>query len=173
MVRRFFMQLGLFTTTDRRALSREEVKSCPFLYKIWTDLSYDFFPGEEDLLNYRVIWSRRRQKRTLATCHFDSKRIIVAKELNFPQFYCWLPPLLYHEMCHAVIGVKPPRRNGKNCWHGKEFRTLEAQHPEMANFNRWVKEGGWAYAVRSERAKASHYSRRKAIAESENRVSSG
>jgi len=163
MINRFFMQFGLFS--DQKPVAQVNVKqeSCPLLQKIWLDLQCEFFPECDRLTQYRTIWSRRRQKRTLASCYFESKRIIVAKELKHSQFHHWLAPLLYHEMCHAVIGIKPPRRNGKNCWHGREFKELEACHPEMEAFNRWVKQGGWAHAVRSERARSAalHRSRQK------------
>lgn len=88
----------------------------------------------------------------------------VARELDAPQHARWLPPLLYHELCHAVLGPDVARKQGKRCWHGKEFRALERRHPEIPALDRWIKEGGWRSAVLSARARAAAAKRRSARA---------
>jgi hypothetical protein len=135
------------------------------LKQIWTELITKFFPDRTDLLTYSLGWSTRPQKRTLASCSLKNRRVNVARELNHPPFKEWLEPLIYHELCHAVLGrdldvttpTSPapltPHRKRKIAWHGREFRTLERRHPRMAEFDAWVKGGGWRTAVRSDRSR--------------------
>ena len=77
----------------------------------------------------------------------------MARELNYREFDHWLAPLVYHEMCHAVIGLNVKKTNSRRSWHGREFRQLERRHPQMAEFEAWTKSGGWMTAVRSDRGK--------------------
>lgn len=140
--------------------------SDPFLKDIWTQVRREFFPHRLDLDDYAVSWSKRNQKRTLASCNIELKKINVARELNHPPHFKWLAPLLYHEMCHAYLEHNVSQQNGKFAWHGKEFRTLEALHPEMIAFDTWVKNGGWATAVRSHRSRVAHAKRKQLAAQS-------
>ena len=135
-------------------------KSDSYLYGLWAKLIKEYFPHRKDLLRYRVVWSTRNQKRTLASCNVHSQKVIVARELNHQKCYRWLEPLLYHEMCHAVLGDKVPQKNGKHQWHGKEFKALEQRHPEMSPFDAWIKQGGWSRAVRSDRSRRAHQRRK-------------
>jgi predicted SprT family Zn-dependent metalloprotease len=123
------------------------------LQERWQQLAAIWFPQNQELLAYRVYWSKRSQKRTLASCNIDRQKVIVARELNYPNLETWLEPLLYHEMCHAVLGRSIYKKYGRSPWHGKEFRELEARHPEIASLNQWIKTRGWERAVRSDRAK--------------------
>jgi hypothetical protein len=67
-------------------------------------------------------------------------------------------------MCHAYLEHNVSKTsNGKRAWHGKEFRQLEAMHPLIPEFDRWIKDGGWLTAVRSQRAKAAHAKRKAAL----------
>jgi hypothetical protein len=129
--------------------------SAPPLHAIWLDLRHRFFPERGDLDDYVVVWSSRRQIRTLASCNLRTRRILVARELLGEELARWLPPLLYHEMCHAVLGLNVRQSGGKRRWHGAEFKRLEARHPETALLHQWVQSGGWARAVRSDRARRS------------------
>lgn len=122
------------------------------LSEIWIILQRSFFPDRTDLLAYKVVWSNRKQKRTLASCSLRTRKISVAKELNYEDFHQWLSPLLYHEMCHAVIGRS--KTSGSRCWHGSEFKQLEVLHPKMEEFRLWTKSGGWRKAVMSERKRS-------------------
>ena len=109
---------------------------------------------------YRSMVSRC-QKRVLASCNIHRRRILVAQELNNSSTSQWLEPILYHEMCHAVIGhgvaLSP---SGKRQWHGKEFKELEARHPQIKALDSWIRSGGWAKAVRSHRSKVAWRSRK-------------
>jgi hypothetical protein len=79
---------------------------------------------------------------------------VVARELFEPAASRWIAAVLYHEMCHAVIGLEVHRSStGKRQWHGAQFRRLEARHPDIAALNVWISTGGWAMAVRSNRAR--------------------
>lgn len=127
--------------------------SDPALYEIWKGLRHQWFSERHDLDQYIVTWSNRPQKRTLASCNIHRKKVLVAREMMHPDCQRWLSPLIYHEMCHAVLGESVKR------WHGPEFKALERLHPEMKEFDLWVKSGGWAKAVRSDRAKRSYQKR--------------
>lgn len=123
---------------------------------IWDKLNDDYFP-EYNLHNYRLEWSSRRQKRTLASCNVKKRVVRVASELNYYEHHKWLSPLLYHEMCHAVMAEGLIDENGhlkhKIRWHGKDFKALERAHPLYYDFNFWIKHGGWSKAIRSARTK--------------------
>ena len=113
-----------------------------------------YFPEHPELGQYRVDWSTRRQLRTLASCSLKRKKVLVAKELNDARYALWLDPLLFHEMCHAVLGTGLKRGQGRTAWHGREFRALERRHPGTQGLQQWIESGGWRRAVRSARAKA-------------------
>jgi hypothetical protein len=70
--------------------------------------------------------------------------------------------VLYHELCHAVIGEGVHLSGGKRQWHGQQFRELEARHPDIEAMNYWIRSGGWAMAVRSNRARSA-WTQRKAM----------
>ncbi len=125
----------------------------PELFKIWSKLHLEYFPHNLTLSNYRINWSTRGQKRTLASCNIQYQRVVVARELNYEHYQQWLEPLIYHEMCHAVIGFNVKKTRNRRSWHGAEFKHLEKQHPQMAEFDLWAKSGGWMTAVRSDRAR--------------------
>lgn len=125
------------------------------LVAVWQALQQRWFPEHIDLLDYRVIWSRRPQKRTLASCQLSARCVSVARELRPVTHRVWLKPLLYHEMCHAVLGDCALAGASRRQWHGPAFRALEQRHPLMPYFDAWVKQGGWAKAVRADRQRLS------------------
>lgn len=127
--------------------------SDPLLFSIWSGLQRSFFTEKTDLLDYEILWSIRRQKRVLASITYKDKRVRVAKELNHPDYVHLLEPLLYHEMCHAVIGASVEKRNGKRLWHGSKFKQLERLHPRTKLLDQWIKTGGWLTAIRRDRAR--------------------
>lgn len=132
----------------------------PKLLAIWDELASSYFPYDSVLNEYTIFWSNRAQKRTLASCNLECKRILVARELNYEKYEYWLEPLIYHEMCHAVLGLDVKKVNGKKQWHGKDFKNLESKHPLMYEFETWIKAGGWAKCVRSDRAIRAHAKRK-------------
>ncbi|MGI6680859.1 MAG: SprT-like domain-containing protein [Bdellovibrionota bacterium] len=123
---------------------------------VWNKLNRQYFP-DYDLYDYKVVWSNRRQKRTLASCNVKKRIVRVAGELNYNEHYKWLAPLLHHEMCHAVMAEGAIDSNGKFKrkirWHGKDFKKLERSHPLYNDFQFWIKSGGWQRAIRSARTK--------------------
>jgi hypothetical protein len=122
------------------------------LEAVWERLRAGYFPERHDLSNYRLRWSSRAQKRCLASCNVYARTVNVAEALRDPGAAEILEPLLYHEMCHAVLG--PPRRNGRRrVYHGPEFRELERRHPAIALLDRWIASGGWARLSRRSRMK--------------------
>lgn len=157
------MQLSIFDLLRPRILRRKPIVrrrtrpgSDAMLMDLWLEIRREFFPDRPDVDEYVIHWSRRKQKRTLAACYTEEKRVIVARELNYTEHHRWLHPLLYHEMCHAILGENVPKKNGKRQWHGRTFKALEARHPHLQQFDHWVKKGGWEHAVRSDRAKRAH-----------------
>lgn len=133
-------------------LKTAQPQEVPELDKIWTELRSKYFPEHAELSFYKVEWSKRRQKRTLASCHIKKRIVHVASELKHASYKEWLEPLLYHEMCHARLGMLE-KVNGKTPWHGGVFRELERQHPGTKALQNWIKSGGWSKAVRSARAR--------------------
>jgi hypothetical protein len=131
----------------------------PDLKRLWNEIAVKWFPTRPDLFEYRVHWSVRSQKRTLASCNLNQRRVVVARELQPASLNTWLPALLYHEMCHAVIGFDIQKKDGKRLWHGKQFKNLEKQNPAVAELEKWIKQGGWATAVRSDRARRAYEKR--------------
>lgn len=131
------------------------------LIVIWQGLARDFFPDIVEQINsYEVSWSSRPQKRVLASCNIRKRRVIVAQELLEPAATRWLSPVLYHEMCHAVIGDGVNlSESGRRMWHGRQFRQLEARHQDIPAMNAWIRSGGWAMVVRSHRARKAWRSR--------------
>lgn len=89
----------------------------------------------------------------LASCNISQRRVTVARELNYANLQHWFEPLLFHEMCHAVLADTIKAHLGRRPWHGAEFKALESRHPQVAALHKWMKEGGWKHAVRSDRAR--------------------
>lgn len=77
----------------------------------------------------------------------------MARELLEPDARQWIEAVLYHEMCHAVIGEDVDTSRGKRLWHGAEFKNLEARHPQIQSLQLWINSGGWAIAVRANRTR--------------------
>ena len=142
-------RISIKKVSDRRSTSKQDNL---ILESILNRIHLEFFPESKELVNYKISWSTRRQKRTLASCNIREKKINVARELNFPEHEKWLEPLIYHEVCHVIVGRD--KNSGRHCWHGRTFKQLESRHPLMKEFNHWVKSGGWRKAVMSERTKS-------------------
>ncbi len=140
--------------------------SDPFLHQVWKDLRKEYYPDRPELDSYTVSWSSRRQKRVLASCNIRQHRVVVARELFEPAAARWIAPVLYHELCHAVLGEDVISPSGRRLWHGIEFRALEARHPDIPALNMWIRSGGWAMAVRSDRARSAWRSRKARAIES-------
>jgi len=155
---RIIRQLELILGTRRvshgpRRRPSRTFLSDPFLHQVWTELRKEYYPERPDLDSYVVAWSARNQKRVLASCNIRRHRVVVAKELFEPSAVRWIAPVLYHELCHAVLGEEVISASGRRLWHGVEFRALEARHPDIPALNLWIRSGGWAMAVRSHRSR--------------------
>ena len=144
------------TKTEARRTYRKQAKSDAQLLGVWIELRKSYFPERTDIDSYTVCWSSRRQLRTLASCSLSKHKVNVARELNYADFEKWLPPLLYHEMCHAVLGVGERFSQGRREIHGRAFKDLEKRHPLTREFSQWIKSGGWLHAVRSSRTREYH-----------------
>jgi hypothetical protein len=148
------------TRRVRAGTRRTSPVNDPFLFELWKNLRVEYFPDRPELDGYTVQWSSRKQKRVLASCNIRQRRVVVARELFEPSACRWIAPVLYHELCHAVIGEGVHLSGGKRQWHGRQFRELEARHPDIPAMNAWIRSGGWAMAVRSERARRAWQTRR-------------
>ncbi|MCB9029600.1 MAG: SprT-like domain-containing protein [Deltaproteobacteria bacterium] len=143
-----------------RSPKKRTERSDEFLKSIWDKLWMEYFPTRNDLAAYTIRWSNRRQKRTLASCSLENRRIVVAQELNHPKYSMHLEPLIYHEMCHAVLGYEVSQSGEKRLWHGPEFKRLERHHPGIKTLDKWIHTGGWLSAVRAHRAREAHKKRK-------------
>lgn len=153
--------LSLFSRTRRS--NPKPVLSDNALLQLWGELIDKYYPERQDLKQYHVQWSRRRQRRTLGSCNMSKRRVRIAEELNRPDLFRWAEAVLYHELCHAVLGTEVFSRCGRRAWHGKEFKELETRHPDSAALDAWVRSGGWARAVRGARTR-SYWKKRKVAA---------
>ena len=155
------LELGVATTPISDALPglSKEVELIPkesgdtLLQRLWLELRQRWFPEQPVLDHYLVRWSKRAQIRTLASCSVSCRHVTVARELNYQQHWRWLEPLLYHEMCHAALGIDRTvagKRSPRRVCHGRSFRALERKHPGTAALDAWIKSGGWLSAVRSD-----------------------
>lgn len=133
------------------------------LHLLWVSVRRTYFPDRGDLDSYVVTWSRRRQRRVLASCNWHRRKVVVARELRDDAFNEWLEPLLYHEMCHAVLGRAVSKTRRGHAWHGPEFKSLERRHPQISALDSWIRSGGWHHAVRRARGVESAARRRPKI----------
>lgn len=123
----------------------------PDLLEIWRTLRLEYFPDREDIDDYRVLWSKRRQTSSLASCSIENRRVYVASAMKLPESQPFVVPLIYHEMCHAILG--PPKIvRGRRIMHGRDFKALERRHPEIKALNHWIRVGGWARATQLEKS---------------------
>lgn len=133
---------------SQSALDERWASSDKSLSMRWQRIAMEFFPNNTDLLNYKIVWSKRSQKRVLGSCNLRKKRVNVARAMDRPELDKHLDALIFHEMCHAVAGITH-KENGRRVFHGATFKELERKHPGILELNRWIKEGGWRGAVRS------------------------
>ena len=118
------------------------------LVNIWNHLIDKYFPARQDLKSYRIVWSNKKQTRSLASCSVEKRVVRVAKAMSLTSSRPYLEALIYHEMCHAVLG--PPKIvKGRRIMHGKDFKAIEKLHPEIKLLDIWIKSGGWDKAVRT------------------------
>jgi predicted SprT family Zn-dependent metalloprotease len=92
-----------------------------------------------------------------------TQRVRISRAMDRPELEELLDALLYHEMCHAVVGMYRSQTSGRRVYHGPEFRELERRHPAMRNLDQWIKSGGWSRAVRSYSAHLGARSRVKSV----------
>lgn len=113
---------------------------------IWKNLVETYFQGRSDLLRYKIVWSNRPQKRVLASCNIEKKIVRIAPAMRLVESQPYLEALIYHELCHAVVGIGV--KNGRRDIHSKSFKDLESLHPDIKSLDLWIKQGGWIKAVR-------------------------
>jgi hypothetical protein len=118
------------------------------LVESWKSLQQRYFPDRLDLLDYQLCWSKQVQTRCLASCSTEKRRILVANAFRDFDTGDFLEPLLYHEMCHAVLGKPRVGKKGRRILHGREFKELEKRHPKIPALDAWIEEGGWSKLVR-------------------------
>ena len=129
------------------------------LRELWSKLLIQYFPDRTDLIDYSIRWVDRSQRRTLASCSVTKRRVHVAAALNCSRCEPILEPLIYHEMCHAVLG-KPLEVGGRRVWHGREFKALERRHPGIPELDAWIRAGHWMSAVRTHKSRKTRQAKR-------------
>ncbi len=138
---------------ERRLRELEEAQQDTdedILRSIWTRLRKEYFSEREDIDDYTVRWSKRDQSSSLASCSIEFRRVVVAPAMRLSESLPYLEPLLYHEMCHAILG--PAKEvNGRRILHGKDFKELERRHKQIPLLNSWIHSGGWDAAVERHR----------------------
>lgn len=127
--------------------TRSEKSSVLCLRKEWLRIRQTYFPSRSDIDDYDLLWAKRKQTRCLASCDYVKRKVTVAKQMAEPEARTYLEPLLYHEMCHAIIGV-PPEKNGRRQIHGRDFKKLERRHPQIQALDAWINSGGWQRVTR-------------------------
>jgi hypothetical protein len=132
--------------------SSASIKEDHDLCEIWHKLRRRYFSDLPHLDQFTIVYSTRNQKRVLGSCSLHSQRVTIAREMKHPEAQIHLEALIFHEMCHAALGI-PPKKNGRRTYHGKDFYHLEAMHPGIPLLDLWMKSGGWSRVVRSTRMK--------------------
>ncbi len=143
------LSFSFFNTPPQKTVvspSRNKISEDPDLKIIWNKLIDQYFNADPELKKYKVVWSGRSQKRVLASCNIYSKVVRVAPAMKFGDAPLFIEPLLYHELCHAVVGFITVGR--KRVFHSRQFRAQEARHPQIELLNQWIKLGGWTKSVR-------------------------
>jgi hypothetical protein len=134
---------------QKRTRANNAFQENHILMLYWNKLVDTYFPNNQDLKDYKVVWSKRPQTRCLASCNVQKRIVRVAPAMKFEEARKYLEPLLYHELCHAVVGIK--MANGRRKIHTREFKNLEKLHPLINEMDLWINAGGWNRVVRKEK----------------------
>lgn len=138
-------QLSLFSPPNR-VRSAEQQTPAEDLTALWQSLRFEYFPERPDIDEYQVRWSDRRHTRCLASCNVYDRRVQVARAMAQSEARSHLAALVYHEMCHAVLGI-PKIVGGRRVIHGRDFKLLEKRHPGIKALDAFIVSGGWKKAV--------------------------
>ncbi|HEY1159106.1 MAG TPA: SprT-like domain-containing protein [Terracidiphilus sp.] len=106
------------------------------LEEVFDSLNVRFFAGL--LGRPELTWSEHMAKRSLG--HYDAAHntIVVSRVFDRPSSPRYaLEYLLYHEMLHLKHPVK--MRGLRRCVHSQEFKTEEAQFPQLAQALAFIK----------------------------------
>lgn len=144
----FQLSFDLFRPSRPKRKAVRRPPDDPALSEIWFKLQQGYFPEVQTLNSYQIVWSTRKHRNTLASCNVELRRVSVAAAMKHPPSNIHLEALLYHEMCHAVLG-RPKVVRGRRQVHGRDFKSLERRHPGIPALDSWVKSGGWHAEVRS------------------------
>ncbi len=145
----YYQSLKRILLENKKSLAKIEKQKLDsdILLTTWQKLKSEYFPNNKELDSYSITWAKRKRTRLLASCNINTKEVVVSYAMNDSSIKHFLSPLIYHEMCHAVLG-KTKKKGRRNVFHGKEFKILEDRHPEIKDLNTWIKTGGWDLAVK-------------------------
>jgi hypothetical protein len=129
---------------DGRRRPRLRTAGCHHdLAELFHELNTAWFGGMVE--SVRVTWGRRapqqrrlRRSIRLGTYVAEDSLIRIHPVLDQP----WVPRffvayVLFHEMLHVVVPA--PVRNGRQCFHGREFRAHERRYPDYGRALAWEK----------------------------------
>ncbi len=98
------------------------------LATVFDVVNQQYFDGE---IRIRGIgWTRRRNRRRLASYSPTSNVIVVSRLLDHPAVpHFFLEYILFHEMLHVLLPAE--RRGGRVIYHHRRFRQMERTFPHF------------------------------------------
>lgn len=133
-------------------INPERVRTLPYEYndphlqKTFHQLRRELFPNRADLDDYKVVWRDRPMrtaqesgniKDTLGYIEYEPRTICIGREMSHTDARRWIPALIHHELCHAVLGgFLAPSQDA----HAEWFQRINCLHPDSKAFEGW---GGW------------------------------
>lgn len=118
----------------------------PHLQRIYNKLRRHHFPKRADVDDYKVVWRDRPMwtkegsgtlRDTLGYIDYGTRTIHIAREMSHPDAVRWLPALIHHELCHAILFdfLLPTQ----DC-HAEWFKRINTRHEHAQGFEGWR---GW------------------------------
>ncbi len=104
------------------------------------------FPNRPDVDDYKIVWRDRPMRTkegsstlrdTLGYIEYGTRTIHIAREMSHPDAVRWLPALIHHELCHAILfDFLEPTQDA----HAEWFKRINRLHKDAREFESW---GGW------------------------------
>jgi hypothetical protein len=137
---------------DGKHITPERVRSLPYEYndphlqRVYLQLRRQHFPKRSDVDDYKVVWRDRPMatgngpgtlRDTLGYIEFKTRIIHIGREMSHPDAIKWLPALIHHELCHAIlVDFLTPTQDAHDEW----FKRINRKHKDAPAFESWT---GW------------------------------